>query len=208
MSTFLFGTLEKTLSIAGTMHSSKYKANLLAGILSAIFSMVMIDSFAQSELTTSQDQGSNVTSLTASLGDPLFVEQGRITGQRVLAVSPQPQLETSFMANTSIINNSTGSVVNAINIGTIINTLNDDGTFGGKGQGLLRTKGGDFASCTSQSVGKLASDGNIIVHGLTLWSTPRSETSELAFVNGVLGLFEFKIDREGNLSVREWQVGK
>jgi len=42
------------------MHSSKYKANLLAGILSAIFSMVMIDSFAQSELTTSQDQGSNV----------------------------------------------------------------------------------------------------------------------------------------------------
>jgi hypothetical protein len=73
------------------MHSSKYKANLLAGILSAIFSTVMIDSFAQSELTTSQDQGSNVTSLTASLGDPLFVAQGRITGQRVLAVSPQPQ---------------------------------------------------------------------------------------------------------------------
>ena len=189
------------------MHSSKYKANLLAGIPSAIFSMVMIDSFAQSELTTSQDQGSNVTSLTASLGDPLFVEQGRITGQRVLAVSPQPQLETSFVANTSI-TNGTGFVVNAINIGTIINTLNDDGTFGGKGQGLLRTKGGDFASWTSQSVGKLASDGNIIVHGLTLWSTSRSETSELAFVNGVLGLFEFKIDREGNLSVREWQVGK
>jgi len=70
----------------------------------------------------------------------LFVEQGRITGQRVLAVSPPPQLEISFVANTSITNR-TGFVVNAINIGTIISTLDDDGTFGGKGQGLLRTKG-------------------------------------------------------------------
>lgn len=189
------------------MLSGKYKATLLAGILSAIFSIGAFDSFAQSELTTSQDQGSNATSLTASLGEPLFVEQGRITGQRVLAVSPQPQLETSFMANTSI-NNGTGLVVNAINIGTIISTLNDDGTFSGKGQGILRTKGGDFASWTSQSVGSLVSNGNIIVHGVTLWSTPRSTTSELASMNGVIGLFEFKIDREGNLSVREWEVGK
>lgn len=72
----------------------------------------------------------------------------------------------------------------------------------------MGTKGGDFASWTSQSVGKLASDGNIIVHGLTLWSTPRSAASDLAFINRVLGLFEFKIDREGNLSVRDWEVGK
>ena len=115
------------------MHFGKHKATLLAAIISAIFSIGAIDSFAQSELTTSQDQGSNVTSLTASLGDPLFVEQGRITGQRVLADSPQPQLETSFITNTSI-TNGTGFVVNAINIGTIISTLNDDGTFSGKGQ--------------------------------------------------------------------------
>jgi hypothetical protein len=67
---------------------------------------------------------------------------------------------------------------------------------------------GDFASWTSQSVGKLASDGNLIVHGLTLWSTPQSAASELAFMNGLLRVFEFKIDREGNLSVREWEVGK
>jgi hypothetical protein len=103
------------------MLPSKYMATLLAGILSAIFSSGAIDSFAQSEVITpdsNQDQRSNATSATtASLGEPLFVEQGRITGQRVLTVTPQPQLETSFMANTSI-NNGTGFVVNAINIGT------------------------------------------------------------------------------------------
>jgi hypothetical protein len=199
------------------MHSSKYMPTLLAGILAAILSIGAIDSFAQSELTTSsegsnQDQVSNTTSTatTASLGEPLFVEEGRITGQRVLAVVPQPQLETSFMANTSIINNGTGSVVNAINIGTTTVTLNADGTFRGEGQGILRTQGGGFASWTSQTVGSLAPEGNIIVRGVTFWSTPPSSSStttasELAFMNGVIGLFEMQIDSQGKLSVTEWE---
>jgi hypothetical protein len=198
------------------MHSSKYMTILLAGILAAILSIGAIDSFAQSELTTSsedstQDQVSNNTSTTttASLGDPLFVEEGRITGQRVLAVVPQPQLETSFMANTSIINNGTGSAVNAINIGTTTITLNADGTFSGEGQGILRTHSGGFASWTSQTVGSLAPEGNIIVRGVTFWSTPPSSstttTSELAFMNGVIGLFEMQIDSQGKLSVTEWE---
>jgi hypothetical protein len=199
------------LSNAGTIHSSKYMATLLAGILAVIFSIGANDSFAQTELTTpdsTQDQGSNATSATtASLGEPLFVEQGRITGQRVLTVAPQPQLETSFMANTSI-NNGTGFVVNEINIGTTTITLNADGKFRGEGQGVLRTEGGDFASWTSQTVGSLAPEGNIIVRGVTFWSTPPSSsttTSELAFMNGVIGLFEMQIDRQGNLSVTEWE---
>jgi hypothetical protein len=196
------------LSTATTIRSSKYVVALLAGVLTVIFSIGAMDSFAQTNLTTTgstQDQEMNATAAIASLGEPLFVEQGRITGQRVLAVAPQPQLETSFMANASI-NNGTGFVVNAINIGTTISILNDDGTFSGKGQGILRTEGGGFASWTTQSVGNLAPEGNIIVRGATLWSTPPSTTSgELAFMNGVIGLFEMEIDRQGNLSVREWE---
>ena len=137
-------------------------AALLAGtIAAAIFSIGAIGSFAQSESTTSsQDQGNSAASATttASLGEPLFVEQGRITGQRVLAVTPQPQLESSFMANANI-NNGTGFVVNATNIGTNTIALNDDGTFTGKGQGILRTEGGGFASWTSQSFGSIAQGG-------------------------------------------------
>jgi hypothetical protein len=201
------------LSAAKTIHSSQYGRALLVAVLGVIiFSIGATDAFAQTDLTTTTsastpDQGNNSTSATtASLGEPLFVEQGRITGQKVLAVAPQPQLETNFMANTSI-NNGTGFVVNAINIGTTISTLNDDGTFSGKGQGILRTEGGDFASWTSQSVGNLGPEGNIIVRGATLWSTPPSTTTtgELAFMNGVIGLFEMKIDSQGNLSVREWE---
>src|SRR5215212_11796684 len=88
---------------------------LAAAILGIISSIGAMDSFAQSESTTAssaslQDQEINA-SATASFGNPFFVEQGRIIGQRVLAVMPQPQLEFSFMANASI-NDGSGSVIN------------------------------------------------------------------------------------------------
>lgn len=186
---------------------------LTAGILVTIFSNGTIDSFAQSELTTSpQDQGSDVTSATTegattSLGEPLFVEQGRITGQRVLTVTPQPQIETNFMANTSI-NNGTDSIVNAINIGTTTITLKADGTFRGEGQGVLRSEGAGFASWTSQTIGNLTQGGEILVRGVTFWSTPPTSSTtgdELEFMDGVIGLFEMEIDKLGNLVVTEWK---
>jgi hypothetical protein len=145
----------------------------------------------------------NATTVTDSLGNPFFVEQGRIIGQRVPAVTPQPQLESSFMANATITNGS-NTVTNAINTGTSVSTLNADGTFRGEGQGILRTQGGDVATWTNQVVGNLTPEGTIITRGVGFWSTP-STTGELAFMNGMITVFEVQIDREGNLSAREWE---
>jgi len=145
----------------------------------------------------------NASTVTDSLGDPFFVEQGRIIGQRVLAVTPQPQLESSFMANATITSRS-DSVTNAINTGTSVSTLNADGTFRGEGQGILRTQGGDVATWTNQVVGNLTPEGTIITRGVGFWNTP-STTGELAFMDGMITVFEVQIDREGNLSAREWE---
>lgn len=177
------------------------------GILGTIVSIGATNSFAQSELTavSTQDQEGNATATTASLGNPFFVEQGRITGQRVLAVAPQPQLEFSFMANASI-NNAGGVVINAINTGTSVSTLNADGSFHGEGQGILRTRDGGVATWTNQVVGNLTSEGTIITRGVGFWSAP-STTGELAFMNGMITVFEVQIDMEGNLSAREWKWG-
>jgi hypothetical protein len=180
---------------------------LAAAVLEIISSIGTMGSFAQNELTTAstastQDQESNATA-TASFGNPFFVEQGRIIGQRVLAVMPQPQLEFSFMANASI-NNGSGSVINAINTGTSVSTLNADGTFSGKGQGILRTQGGEVATWTNQVTGNLTPEGTIISHGVGFWTTP-STTGELSFMNGMITVFEVQIDREGNLSATEWE---
>lgn len=182
---------------------------LAAAVLGIISSIGAMGSFAQNELTTTsttstQDQESNATATaTASFGNPFFVEQGRIIGQRVLAVMPQPQLEFSFMANASI-NNGSGSVINAINTGTSVSTLNADGTFSGKGQGILRTQGGEVATWTNQVTGNLTPEGTIISHGVGFWTTP-STTGELSFMNGMITVFEVQIDREGNLSATEWE---
>jgi hypothetical protein len=183
----------------------------LSAVLGVIFSVDAIGSFAQSGLTTTppstQDQERNATAVTQSLGNPFFVEQGRIIGQRVLAVTPQPQLEFSFMANATINSGDDGDIViNAINTGTSVSTLNADGTFSGQGQGILRTEGGDVATWTNQVVGNLTPEGTIITRGVGFWSTP-STTGELAFMNGMITVFEVQIDREGNLSAREWEWG-
>jgi hypothetical protein len=176
-------------------------------MLGTIVSIGATNSFAQSELTavSTQDQEGNTTAITASLGNPFFVEQGRITGQRVLTVAPQPQLEFSFMANASI-NNAGGVEINAINTGTSVSTLNADGSFHGEGQGILRTQAGEVATWTNQVVGNLTSEGTIITRGVGFWSTP-STTGELAFMNGMITVFEVQIDMEGNLSAREWKWG-
>jgi hypothetical protein len=180
----------------------------LAAVLGIIISSIgAIDSFAQTDFTTDSTQGEeiNATTVTESLGNPFFVEQGRIIGQRVLAVTPQPQLEFSFMANATI-NNGSDIVINAINTGTSISTLNADGTFRGEGQGILRTQRGDVATWTNQVTGSLTPEGTIISRGVGLWSTP-STTGELAFMNNMMTVFEVEIDREGNLSAREWEWG-
>jgi hypothetical protein len=155
-----------------------------------------------------QDQERNDTTATTdiiqSFGDPFFVEQGRIIGQRVLAVAPQPQLEFSFMANATI--NNGNVLINALNTGTSVSTLNADGTFRGEGQGILRTQGGDVATWTNRVVGSITPEGTIITRGVGFWSTP-STTGELAFMNNMITVFEVQIDREGNLSAREWEWG-
>ena len=182
----------------------------LASVLGLIVSVGSIDSLAQTDLTTGSipDQEMNATTaaVTESLGNPFFVEQGRIIGQRVLAVSPQPQLEFSFMANASINNGDDDGVIIATNTGTSVSTLNADGSFRGEGQGILRTQGGGVATWTNQVIGSITPEGTIVTRGVGIWSIP-STTGELAFMNNMITVFEVQIDREGNLSAREWEWG-
>jgi hypothetical protein len=175
---------------------------ILAAVVVVVFRMIHL---LRLTFTNRSTEGAemNATSVTDSLGNPFFVEQGRIIGQRVLAVTPQPRLESSFMANATITKGS-DTLSNATNTGTSVSTLNADGTFRGGGQGILRTQGGDLATWTNQVVGNLTPEGTIITRGVGFWSTP-STTGELAFMDGMITVFEVQIDREGNLSAREWE---
>jgi hypothetical protein len=127
----------------------------------------------------------------ASLGNPFFVEKGRIIGQRVLSVSPV-QLEFTFVANATINGN-----INATNTGTTVNTVQP------KGQGFIMTPNGEVATYTDQVIGNLTKEGNVLSRGAGFWSTP--STGKLAFLNDMMSVFRLEVDREGNLSAIEWE---
>jgi hypothetical protein len=65
------------------------------------------------------------------------VEKGKVIGQRVLSVTPQPQLEFTFVANGTI-----NDAINFTYTGTTVNNLQANGAFNSKGQGFIMTVDG------------------------------------------------------------------
>ena len=133
----------------------------------------------------------------ASMGNPFFIENGRIIGQRVLSVSPV-QLEFTFVANATINEN-----INATNTGTTVSTIQPNGVFHTKGQGFIMTQDGEVATYTNQVIGNLTKEGNVLSHGAGFWNT--LSTGKLAFLNDMMSVFRLEVDREGNLSAVEWE---
>jgi hypothetical protein len=134
---------------------------------------------------------------SASLGNPFFVEKGKIIGQRVLSVSPV-QLEFTFVANATINGN-----INATNTGTTVSTVQPNGIFHTKGQGFILTQDGEVATYTNQVIGNLTREGNVLSRGAGFWNTP--STGKLAFLNDMMSVFRLEVDKEGNLSAIEWE---
>ncbi len=140
----------------------------------------------------------NSTNSTISIGDPFFVEKGKVIGQRVLSVTPQPQLEFTFVANGTI-----NDSINFTNTGTTVSNLQANGAFNSKGQGFIMTMDGEVATWTNQVVGQLTQEGKVLSRGVGFWNTP--STGDLAFMDNLMTIFKLEIDREGNLSAEEWE---
>jgi hypothetical protein len=137
------------------------------------------------QTASAQNLTSTENSTITSLGGPFFIEKGRIIGQRVLSVGPQPQIEFTVVANATINGN-----ISATNTGTTVSTLQDNGVFRSTGQGFIMTKDGEVATYTSQVVGTVTEDGGVKSLGTNIWST--TSTGKLAFLNVWLTYLTFK----------------
>jgi hypothetical protein len=131
-------------------------------------------------------------SATTTLGSPFFVEKGKVIGQRILSVTPQPQLEFTIRANATINGN-----INATNTGTTVSTIQPNGVFHTKGQGIIMTQDGEVATYTNQIIGNLTEEGNVLSRGAGFWNTP--STGKLAFLNDMMSIF--KNNREVSILV-------
>ena len=138
------------------------------------------------------------TNSTTSLGNPFFVEKGKIIGQRVINVSPQPEIEFTVAANATINGN-----ISATNTGTTIGILQPNGVFRSTGQGFIMTQDGEVATYTSQVVGKVTKEGDVLSVGANFWNTP--STGKLAFLNDMMNIFKLQADRSGNFSAIGWE---
>ena len=97
--------------------------------------------YRTNSLTPHKAYASTDNNSTISLGNPFFVEKGKIIGQRVLSVTPQPQLGFTFEANGTINN-----ITDFTNIGTTVSNLQANGVFHSKGQGFIMTEEGEASN--------------------------------------------------------------
>jgi hypothetical protein len=139
-----------------------------------------------------------------TLGNPFLQEKGKITVQRVTGITNGlPRIETSFSANDTINGN-----VTAKEIGTYVTTpkpnSGDANVLYGEGQGVITTtKDGQMATWTGQGLGHFtSSDGKVVFHGSLFFST--ASTGKLAFLNNMIGIFQYETDALGNTSLKVW----
>ena len=133
------------------------------------------------------------------LGDQIFEENGKLTSQRILDVECGiPKMETSFTA--------TGNYRGAEITGTITywSTHRPGGAVYGEGQRVLMSKDGqEMATWTGPGIGRFTGPGKIRFTGSLFYRT--SSTGKLAFLNNMVGVFEYETDESGNTSAKAWE---
>ena len=137
------------------------------------------------------------------LGEQIYEHKGKITSQRVLHVSEQgPKLEISLSANGKFI----GKRLEVTETVIYWSIFRPGGLFYGQGQGVLMTKdgSGEMATITPQGVGRFINQGqNVSIRGSVFFHSP--SMGKLAFLNGLVGIFEYEADEAGNTIVKVWE---
>ena len=132
------------------------------------------------------------------LGDLIYEHKGKVTGQRVLDVSP-PRVETSF----SDIGTLKGGIT-VSEIGTYWSEARSPGILYGEAQGIIMTNDGtEVATWKGGGIGRMSGPVKVSIRGAIYWST--TSTGKLASLNNLVGVFEFEIDEAGNTSAKVWE---
>ncbi|HYF99233.1 MAG TPA: hypothetical protein VD815_04010 [Candidatus Saccharimonadales bacterium] len=129
----------------------------------------------------------------------IIEEEGKITYQRVLEVNPHPVIESTFVANTTILGN-----IQARDLGTYWATIYPNGSVHGEGHGLSTTLDGEIVTWTGEGVGITSPEGEVRLEGSLFFRT--SSTGELSYLNNKVGFFDYEVDSEGNTSASVWEL--
>jgi hypothetical protein len=120
------------------------------------------------------------------LGEQIAEAKGKLTGQRVLDVEG-PKIEYSFLTNGRI------KEIDITHMATFYSIPRGNGLLYGEGQGVIMTKdgSGEMATEIGRGIGQFTDGGKKVrFHGSFFYRT--SSTGKLAFLNNIVGLFEYE----------------
>ena len=132
------------------------------------------------------------------LTEVLYEETGKATTTRVLSSDASGiNIEVTLQTKGKILGveqNSTWTY----NSKTLAN-----GSIHGTGTGFMTTKNGDLIALSGSGAAKHVNpDGGINYRGVIYFQTTSKEFEQL---NGMAGVFEYDVDKEGNATTKVWE---
>jgi hypothetical protein len=133
------------------------------------------------------------------LGDQIGEAKGKITSQRILDVEG-PKVEYSLSAEGRM------KEIDITHMATFWTIPRGNGVLHGEGQGVITTKdgSGEMATEIGRGIGKIT-DGGKKVQFRGSFFFRASSTGKLAFLNNIVGIFEYEGDEAGNTSEKIWE---
>jgi hypothetical protein len=161
------------------MNTKKFTISVIAGI--AVVSLLIVGTAATSILSTTHAQ-------TATLGEPFFVEKGKVTGQKEIGPN---RTQITFTGNGTMNGNIEVTVT-----GKLVGVSKGNISFE-QGQGVITTKDGETANYTLMAV-----NNGTDLQGAKAWNT--NSTGQLSFLNNILIIFKGGLDDGGNYAIEHW----
>jgi hypothetical protein len=134
------------------------------------------------------------------LGDLFYTLKGKESNIRILDVkNGTPTIESTL---TGVGKLKDGTEVTEI--GTSQITIMPDGSMHGDHKGMMMTKdGSEMATDIVKGVGHRVEGGKLSFRGAVFTTT--SSTGKLAFLNNMVGVFEYEQDESGNIEIKVWE---
>jgi hypothetical protein len=127
---------------------------------------------------------------TVTLGEPFFVERGKVTGQKEIGPN---RTQFTFTSNGTMNGN-----IEVTNTGEYVSISKGNNLVYDQGKGVIKTKdGSETANHTFIEVGN-----GTDFQGASAFST--NSTGELSFLNNILVIYKIDGDGSGNYAGTQW----
>ena len=127
---------------------------------------------------------------SATLGEPFFVERGKVTGQKEIGPN---RTQFTFASNGTMNDN-----IEVTNTGEYVSISKGNNLVYDQGHGVIKTKdGSETANYTFIEVGN-----GTAYQGASVYST--NSTGKLSFLDNILVIFKGGQDESGNYALQQW----